>query len=101
MYSTRAVVSCVPPNVGDDTCMWLDGGSTHHVVMFPDMLFHKTASHINSVLVAAWDEHDVSCCGDLLLETPMESSHLRRFYGYQRSSSISFQSPSLMIKVTV
>jgi hypothetical protein len=50
--------------------IWLDGEATHHVVTSKDMLSRTTGSNFNSVLVAAADEHQVTCCGNLSLQTP-------------------------------
>jgi transposase InsO family protein len=70
MYSTRAIVTRVQHFEGGVADIWLDGGATHHVVTSKHMLSRTTASNVNSVLVAAGDEHQVTCCGNLSLQTP-------------------------------
>jgi hypothetical protein len=70
LYSTRGVVNRVQNVECGVTELWLDGGSTHHVVQDPSLLFNKSASAVNSVLVAGGEEHHVQCEGELMIETP-------------------------------
>jgi hypothetical protein len=74
MYSTQAVLRVTVQRASRIGCgmteIWLDGGSTHHVVRDKSLLFNRTASHVSSVVVAGGEEHSVECCGDILLETP-------------------------------
>jgi hypothetical protein len=70
MYNTRAIVAQVVQLDCGLTELWLDGGSTHHVVRNATLLSHRTASYINEVLVAGGESHAVACCGSMLLQTP-------------------------------
>jgi transposase InsO family protein len=71
MYSTRAVVTQVKNLKSDWTQLLLDGGSTHHVVKDKSLISNRTASHINEVLVAGGEPHEVTCCGSMLVQTPL------------------------------
>jgi hypothetical protein len=75
MYSTRAVVASVKQFGCGLTELWLDGGSTHHVVRDPSLFSNRRASQVNNVLVAGGEEHHVNCCGDMLIESP-QGSHV-------------------------
>jgi hypothetical protein len=74
MYSTQAVLRVTVQRASRIGCgmteIWLDGGSTHHMVRDKSLIFNRTASHVSSVVVAGGEEHSVECCGDILLETP-------------------------------
>jgi hypothetical protein len=73
MYSTQEIVRSMVQRVCGIGCgmieLWLDVGSTHHVVRDKGLLFNRTASNVNSVLVAGGEEHIVECSGHILLET--------------------------------
>jgi transposase InsO family protein len=72
MYSTRAVCNSVSQK-SDPSQIWLDGGSTHHVVSQKMVLFNMTASHINEVVVAGGECHAVTCCGSMTVQTDVRS----------------------------
>jgi hypothetical protein len=71
MYAAKGVVSA---RINAAKCSIdehiLDGGTTHHVASSPQLLFNKTASHINSVLVAGGEGHEVTCEGEMALIAP-------------------------------
>jgi transposase InsO family protein len=68
MYCTQAVASSVRKEHSAEY-LWLDGGSTHHIVSSKDMLYDHTGSHVTSVLVAGGEKHEVICEGKLWLDT--------------------------------
>jgi hypothetical protein len=74
MYSTRAILNQIQVASRGLTKLWRYGGSTHHVVHTPPLLFNKTfnktASHVNSVLVAGGEEHHVQYEGEMMIESP-------------------------------
>jgi hypothetical protein len=70
MYSTTAIVNRVQQHDCGLTELWLDGGSTHHVVRHPSLPYNRTASQVNSVLVAGGEDHQVQCEGDMMIECP-------------------------------
>ena len=52
---------------GNARDVYLDGAATHHVVMSPKYLSGLRTSSVNTVITAGGEQHNVSCCGDLLL----------------------------------
>jgi hypothetical protein len=50
--------------------IWIDGGSTHHVVNMNNMLFECEASLVDSVHEAGGEIHKVEGCGVLRLQGP-------------------------------
>jgi hypothetical protein len=71
MYSTQAVVAAAWGGQQSGH-IWLDGGSTHHVVRNKAFLFDCTGSPVSSVLVAGGEQHDVCCQGKMWLNTAKE-----------------------------
>jgi hypothetical protein len=69
MYSAQAVVNEVHQVHGGVSDLILDGGTTHHVARFPHLLFSLRSSHINSVLVAGGESHEVVRQGDMIRQT--------------------------------
>jgi hypothetical protein len=53
----------------DPATMWLDGGSTHHIVCSQDHMINFTASPVSSVLAAGGESHEVLCCDVLCVPT--------------------------------
>jgi hypothetical protein len=52
----------------DPATMWLEGGSTHHIVCSQDHMINCTASPVRSVLAAGGESHEVLCCGQIYLQ---------------------------------
>jgi transposase InsO family protein len=71
MYSTQAVITASRSGQQPGH-LWLDGGSTHHVVRNKAFLFDCTGSHVSSVLVAGGEQHDVRCEGKMWLITAQD-----------------------------
>lgn len=72
MYSMQAIVTEVISSTHksmDKRTLWLDGGSTHHVVHDKHLLHNCSASAVNSVLVAGGEQHEVTCCGNMHVDT--------------------------------
>jgi hypothetical protein len=51
----------------DQTTMWSDSGSTHHIICNRDMMVNCTASPVSNV-AAGGESHDVMCCGQIYLQ---------------------------------
>jgi hypothetical protein len=69
MYADTAIAG-----MGDDEClvkdsdtMWLDRGSTHHIVCSRDKMVNCTAG--SSVLAAGGKSHEMLCCGLVHLQS--------------------------------
>jgi hypothetical protein len=77
MYAAEAVVHEVHQGHHSITDIILDGGTTHHVARSPCLLFSLRSSHINSVLVAGGESHEVIGQGDMLLHTPHGDTTIR------------------------
>jgi hypothetical protein len=69
-FSAHAVVNEVHAVRDILTELVLDGGTTHRKAMSPRLLCSMRSSHINSVLVAGGESHEVAGQGDVLLHTP-------------------------------
>jgi hypothetical protein len=72
-YTTKAVVTSVQKRDDGLATLYLDGGSTHHCVRNKMLLYNRTASTVNTGIVADGEEHNVLCEGSMMIETPNES----------------------------
>jgi hypothetical protein len=65
MYAATAVAGrgAIESISRDSKAMWLDSGSTHHIVCSRDMMVNCTASPVSNVLAAGGESHEVMCCG--------------------------------------
>jgi hypothetical protein len=69
MYAAQAFVNEVHQAQYGINERILDGGTTHHVARSPSLLFSMRSSHINNVLIAGGESHEVVGQGDMLLHT--------------------------------
>jgi hypothetical protein len=62
MYAVTAIAERGDdePLTKDPATMWLDGGSTHHIVCSQDNMINCTASPVSSVLAAGGEA--TKCC---------------------------------------
>jgi hypothetical protein len=52
----------------DSKAIWLDSGSTNHIVCSCDMMVNCTASPVSNVLAVGGESHEVMCCGQVYLQ---------------------------------
>jgi hypothetical protein len=52
----------------DPKAMWLDSGSTGHIVCSRDVMVNRTASTVSNVLAAGGESDEVTCCGQIHLQ---------------------------------
>jgi hypothetical protein len=67
MFAVTAIAGIDDDLDQDTSTMWLDGGSTHHIICSRKRMMNCTASTVSNVIAAGGESHHVRCCGQVIL----------------------------------